>query len=104
MKFAVFIISHGRADRVETYTTLRKAGYTGEIFVIVDDEDNQLVDYAKRFTDELIIFHKVTCYIDTIYGREKSSAVYARNFVEDCASFIELDAFAVFDDDITGLR
>ncbi|EFI4081186.1 TPA: hypothetical protein J5F60_004390 [Escherichia coli] len=37
--FCVFILTHGRPDKVLTYRTLRRAGYTGKIFIVVDDED-----------------------------------------------------------------
>ncbi|GCZ20856.1 TPA: hypothetical protein N6771_000356 [Escherichia coli] len=37
--FCAFILTHGRPDKVLTYRTLRRAGYTGKIFIVVDDED-----------------------------------------------------------------
>ena len=37
--FCVFILTHGRHDRVHTYNTLLKAGYTGKIYIVIDDED-----------------------------------------------------------------
>jgi len=36
-KFAVFILSNGRPDNVITYRSLRSHGYTGKIYIIVDD-------------------------------------------------------------------
>lgn len=39
--FAVFILSHGRADNIKTIKTLKKQGYTGKIYIIIDDEDEQ---------------------------------------------------------------
>ena len=39
--FAVFILTHGRAENVETYKALRDCGYTGKIYVIIDDEDDE---------------------------------------------------------------
>ncbi|EFC6976332.1 hypothetical protein DFZ72_21860 [Escherichia coli] len=35
--FCAFILTHGRPDKVLTYRTLRRAGYTGKIFIVVDD-------------------------------------------------------------------
>ena len=34
--FAVFILTHGRPDNVKTIPTLKKCGYTGNIYFIVD--------------------------------------------------------------------
>ena len=39
--FVAFILTHGRADNVITYNTLRNHGYTGRIVLIIDDEDTQ---------------------------------------------------------------
>ncbi|MEW3551668.1 hypothetical protein MZV21_26770 [Escherichia coli] len=35
--FCAFILTHGRPDKVLTYRTLRRAGYTGKIFIVVDE-------------------------------------------------------------------
>ena len=40
--FAVFILSHKRADRVLTVESLKKCGYTGKYYIICDNEDPQL--------------------------------------------------------------
>ena len=37
--FCVFILTHGRPDRVITYKTLLNAGYTGRVYIVIDDED-----------------------------------------------------------------
>ena len=37
--FAAFILTHGRPDRVLTYKKIRDCGYTGKIYLIVDDLD-----------------------------------------------------------------
>jgi hypothetical protein len=34
--FAVFILTHGRPDNVKTFNTLKKCGYTGKIYFIVE--------------------------------------------------------------------
>ena len=57
-KSAVFILSHGRPDNVITYQTLKRQGYTGKIFIIVDDGDKTLKEYKSRFKDEVIVFSK----------------------------------------------
>ena len=34
--FAVFIITHGRADNIKTIPTLNNQGYTGPVYLILD--------------------------------------------------------------------
>ena len=58
--FCVFILSNGRPDKVITYNTIRKAGYTGKIFIIIDNEDVNYNKYIKNFGDEnVIVFNKM---------------------------------------------
>lgn len=47
--FAVFILTHGRADNVKTFATLKKCGYTGKVYFIVDNEDEEVSKYIKNF-------------------------------------------------------
>ena len=44
-KFAAFILTHGRPDNVLTYDSLKKAGYTGRIVLIIDNEDKNKEKY-----------------------------------------------------------
>ena len=55
---AVFIMVHGRPDKMWTYKALRKHGYTGKIYLVADDLDETVDDYKKKYGDELIIFDK----------------------------------------------
>lgn len=58
--FAVLILSHGRADRVYTIPTLRKGGYTGKVYIVVDNEDEQQDEYIARYGKEnVIVFDKL---------------------------------------------
>ena len=43
--FVALILTHGRAERVHTYRSLRKQGYTGRIVIVIDDEDETAPDY-----------------------------------------------------------
>ena len=56
--FAAFILTHGRPDRVVTYNALLRAGYTGPIYFIVDNEDKTVDRYRDRYGDRVIIFDK----------------------------------------------
>jgi len=107
MKFAIFILSHKRADRVETYSTLINSGYTGEVFIVIDNEDPQKLMYQKRFENLLLEFNKSKWIerTDTVTNdKRKSSPVYARNYIEYTAKVMGYDAYIVMDDDITNLR
>ena len=53
-KFAVFILSHGRAGNVKTYQTLIDQGYTGKIYIIVDDEDDMRQSYVDRYGTDIV--------------------------------------------------
>ena len=58
--FSVFIITHGRPNDVITFFTLKKQGYTGKIYIIIDNEDKTYNQYYKNFGKEnVIIFDKI---------------------------------------------
>lgn len=102
--FAVFILSHGRADRVFTVKSLLKAGYTGKYYIIIDDEDDQAEDYCQKYGDKVIIFSKkeATAYVDTGDNLpERNVVIYARNSCWRIAKQLNLDYFLVLDDDYT---
>lgn len=106
MKFAVFITSHGRADRVLTYDALRTAGYTGQIWVVIDDEDD-IASYRHHYFSELLVYNKQACIdkCDTVIPTsQRASVTYPRIFVEDVAKEFKLDAFMVIDDDMPCFR
>lgn len=52
--FAVFILTHGRANNVKTVQTLERCGFTGKWFVVIDNEDDQEEDYRRIFGDKVI--------------------------------------------------
>jgi hypothetical protein len=99
---AVFILSHGRPDNVITYRTLRSCGYTGKIFIIVDDEDETLSQYQAKYKDEVIVFSKKDYkqkfdIMDNFDGNKV--IVYARNACYDIARELGLDYFFEYEDD-----
>lgn len=103
--FAVFILTHGRADNVITLKTLNRLGYTGEIYYIVDDTDKQLDKYIENFgEDRVLVFNKIESMknFDTMdnFGPMKS-IVYARNQVHIEAESLGLDYALQLDDDYT---
>jgi hypothetical protein len=102
--FAAFILTHGRADNVKTVPVLRKHGYTGPIYIIIDNEDEQASLYYDRFGDSVIMFDKaaVAQTFDEV-GRmaDRRSITYARNACFDIARDLGATYFIQLDDDYT---
>ena len=101
-KFGVFILSHGRADRVYTHATLRKQGYTGDIKILCDNEDDTIGDYRAVYGDDVLVFDKEewrlkTDVMDTFQRRDV--VVFARNAVFDVAKNAGYKYICVLDDD-----
>ena len=99
--FAVYILSHGRAGNVKTYHTLRNAGYTGKIYVVIDDEDKQGDLYREEFGDECVVFCKQEYMdkADTIsLDGTRISALFARLFIMDIAK--DNEYYLMIDDDV----
>lgn len=102
--FAVFILTHGRANNVITYDTLRSQGYTGKIYLIVDDEDSQQEEYKRKYGNQVIVFSKRemdgTFDIGDNFG-DRRVVIYARNKCHDIAKQLGLKYFLELDDDYT---
>lgn len=102
--FAVMILTHGRADRVTTYRTLRDQGYTGRIIIVIDDEDEEGDEYARRFgEDDVFKFNKseVAEKFDEVIRGDRRTIVYARNACFDIAERAGVRYFLELDDDYT---
>jgi len=87
--YCVFILSHGRPDGVNTYRTLKKAGYTGQIYIVIDNEDRTAEKYIENFGSEnVVLFDKmaVSKTFDTADNfNDRRAVVYARNACFDIA-------------------
>jgi hypothetical protein len=105
--FAAFILTHGRPDRVYTYDTLRRLGYTGRVVILVDTEDKTVEQYRQRFGDQVEIFDKAD-----IAGRmdegdnfgDRRAIIYARNASFEVAERLGIEYFVQLDDDYTEFR
>jgi hypothetical protein len=103
-KFAVFILTHGRANNVITYATLKKQGYTGKIYLMVDDTDQQIEEYKKIYGKQVIVFNKQKAidYTDSADNfTNRKTIIYARNWNFVIAKEMGLDYFLQLDDDYT---
>lgn len=103
--FCVFILTHGRPDRVHTYDTLMKAGYTGKVFIVIDDEDKQAAGYRERFGNKVLQFCKAEWAAKTDEGdnfQHRKAIVYARNACWELAKQVGCRHFVQFDDDYHG--
>lgn len=102
--FCAFILTHGRADRVQTFTTLKRAGYTGKLFLVVDDEDKALEEYRSRYGKAVLTFSKPAIAATFDEGDnfgDRRTIVYARNACFDLAKSVGCTYFIELDDDYT---
>lgn len=100
--FAALILTHGRPEKVLTYKTLRRSGYTGKIFLVVDNFDTRLKEYQDRYGSEVVVFDKyeaakITDPMDNFGGLR--GVVYARNAAWGIAKSLGLKYFIALDDD-----
>lgn len=101
-KFAVLIVTHGRSNRVITVKTLRDSGYTGDIYLVVDNEDDELEDYKKIYGDKVIVFDKKKKFDEVDTGdnlQARNVVLFARNSCFEIAKSLGLDYFLELDDD-----
>lgn len=101
--FAVFILTHGRPDNVITIETLKKCGYTGKLFLVIDNEDKTAEQYYKNFgRDKVIMFDKKK-YADECDEcnnfDERRTITMARNACFDIAKQVGVTYFMELDDD-----
>jgi len=101
--FAVFILTHGRPDNVKTLSTLKKCGYTGKIYFIVDNEDKTIKQYQNNYGVENVkIFDKKAMADEVDEGNnfdERRTITHARNACFKIAKEIGITYFVQLDDD-----
>lgn len=106
--FAIFILTHGRPDSVVTLATLRRSGYTGRVFLVIDDEDKTGPEYVERFGREnVIVFSKEEIGKTFDQGDnfgDRRTITYARNACWPIAESLGVKYFMQLDDDYTTLQ
>lgn len=100
--FAVFILTFGRHDRVFTYETLRRLGYTGKIYLVCSTDDKQLPLYKEKWGDDVLVFDKepMRGTFDMADNFPQNNVVtFARNKNNELAKELGLTHYLQMDDD-----
>jgi hypothetical protein len=100
--FAAFILTNGRPDRVITYDSLRKSGYTGPIYLLVDDLDRTGAQYLEKYGDQVIVFDKkaiAETFDQADNFNDMRAIIYARNASFEVAKQLGIKRFIQLDDD-----
>lgn len=101
-KSAIFILSHGRANKILTLNTLNKCHYTGKVYILIDDQDPQADEYKRLYGESVIVFCKKKVFenYDTADFDGPQDVVFAaRNAAWEFAKKFGLTHFIEFDDD-----
>ena len=106
-KFCVLILTHGRPDNVKTYQTLKKIGYDGDIWILIDNEDKRAEEYFEKFGKQVLQFDK-KAVADTVDEADTSgdrrAILYARHASQRLAKEMGYTHFLQLDDDYTDFR
>lgn len=100
--FCAMILTHGRPDRVFTYDSLRRCGYTGPIYLIVDDLDPTKNEYLESYPNQVVIFNKKAIAEEFDQGdnfEDMRAIIYARNASFAIARRLGFRYFIQLDDD-----
>jgi len=116
--FAVFIMVHGRPNKVLTYETLLKCKYTGSVYFVADNQDDSVSEYIAIYGNKVLVFDKNAAskkYDSGDNSNDLRSTMYAANEIFDFAKqkgieyfFIMCDDYYEFDymfkDEIKGMK
>ena len=101
--FAVFILTHGRPNNIKTLNTLKKCGYSGDIYFIIDDEDKTINEYINNYGEKYVkIFNKKQLADNVDEGNnfdERRTITHARNASFIIAKELRIKYFIQLDDD-----
>lgn len=103
--FTVLILTHGRPDNVITIGSLQRAGYTGDIHLVVDNEDKKTDEYIKNYGKAKVHIFDKKKYADEVDEcnnfDERRTITHARNASFDIARKLGYKYFMQLDDDYT---
>ncbi len=102
--FAVFVMVYGRPEKMWTYHSLRKQGYTGKVFLVADDLDETVDEYKEKYGDELLVFDKKKSALDMDVGDNSGdfrSTLFAANTIFELAEENSVKYFMIMCDDYT---
>lgn len=105
--FCAFILTNGRPEKVYTYNLLKRSGYTGKIFIVIDDEDKTREQYLEKFGDQVLIFSKediASRFDEADNFGDRRSIFYARNACFELARLVGCKYFIELDDDYSALQ
>lgn len=106
--FAIFILTHNRADCVVTMDMLKRTNYSGKYYLLVDNYDEQIEKYKHNFgEDRVVVFDKdeVAMWTDAGDNTGKLTAIlWARNVSFYIAEKLGLKYFMMLDDDYKMFR
>ena len=105
--FCIFILTHGRPEKVITYKTLKKAGYNGDVYIVIDNEDDTSEQYYEKYGDKVLMFNKLEVsktFDEADNFDNRKSIVYARNSCFDLAKKLKYKYFMQLDDDYSAFE
>lgn len=106
--FCVFIISHGRPDKVVTLRTLNRSGYTGPLFIVCDNEDKTTDQYRNNHGASMVLVFDKPHYASMVDScdnfQNRRTTTHARNACFDLAKERGFEYFLVLDDDYHDFR
>lgn len=100
--FCAFILTHGRPDRLYTLDTLKRCGYTGKVYIVIDNEDKTADEYKRRYGDMVLQFDKAAIakmFDEGDNFNDRRAIIYARNACFDLAKQVKCRYFIQLDDD-----
>lgn len=103
---AIFIISYKRADNIVTLDWLKKIGYRGQWYIVIDDKDPEMDRYLTKYGSKVCIFSKEEAkkLFDTCDNfSNTNSSCFVRNALFGIAKEKGVDSFLVLDDDYSNI-
>lgn len=105
--FCIFILTHGRPDNLITLNTLKQCGYTGNYYLVIDNEDKRANEYFDKYGNKVIQFDKKKYADDCDECNnfdERRTITMARNACFDIAKKVGVTYFMELDDDYTSFE